>query len=132
MATQEEVRQYHEDKEREEVNVTRAPKEPAPAVQPREEETNGKGGGRALVSPPKVFKGEQDKAEDFIQDFDLCWRLNRQHPAMKRPYDRIMLALSYMKGSATIRNWVKHEMRKIDALTSVANRRPIPYDSKRL
>ena len=51
---------------------------------------------------------------------------------MKRPYDRIMLALSYMRGSAMIRNWVKHEMKKIDALTSVANRRPIPYDSERL
>ena len=51
---------------------------------------------------------------------------------MKRPYDRIMLALSYMRGSAPIRNWVKHEMRKINALTSVANRRPILYDSERL
>ena len=108
------------------------PKEPAPAVQPRDEETNGKGGDQALVSPPEVFKGERDKAKDFIQDFDLCWRLNHQHPAMKCPYNCIMLALSYMRGSATIRNWVKHKMRKIDTLTSVANRQPILYDSKRL
>ena len=45
MVTQEEVRQYHEDEEHEEVNVTRVPKKPAPAVQPGDEETNGKGGG---------------------------------------------------------------------------------------
>jgi hypothetical protein len=46
--------------------------------------------------PPEVFKGDQDKAEDFIQDFDLCWHLNCQHAAMKHPYDQIMLALFYM------------------------------------
>ena len=128
MAELEEVQAH----EREEINVTRTQPEPAPAVRPgNDEEGNGKGG-RALVSPPEAFKGERDKADDFLQDFDLCWRLNRQHPAMRRPYDRVMLALSYMRGSTTIRNWVKAEMKKIDELTSVSRHHPVPYESERL
>jgi hypothetical protein len=73
------------------------------------------------VLPPEIFKGNQNKAEDFIQDFNLCWHLNHQHTAMKHPYDCIMLALSYMQEDTTIRNWVKYEMRKINAMTSITN-----------
>ena len=49
---------------------------------------------------------------------------------MKRPYDRVMLALSYMRGSTTIRNWVKAEMKKLDKLTSVSHHHPVPYESE--
>ena len=93
---------YHKEEEQKEVNVTRAPKEPALAVRPRNKEKNGKGGGQALVLPPKVFKGNRDKAKDFIQGFNLCWHLNHQHPVIKFPYNCIMLALSYIRGSTTI------------------------------
>ena len=51
---------------------------------------------------------------------------------MRRPYDRVILALSYMRGSTTIRNWVKAEMKKIDELTSVSRHHPILYESERL
>ena len=51
---------------------------------------------------------------------------------MKRPYDRVILALFYMRGSTTIRNWVKAEMKKMDELTSVSCHHPVPYESKQL
>jgi hypothetical protein len=43
-----------------------------------------------------------------------------------------MLALSYMRGNMMIQNWVKFEMRRIDAMTSMANRNPVPYESEQL
>jgi hypothetical protein len=51
---------------------------------------------------------------------------------MKHPYDQIMLALFYMWGNATIQNWVKHEMCRIDAMISITNWNPVPYESKQL
>ena len=119
-------------REREEINVTCTQQEPKPAVQPGNNEEGNSKGGRALVSPPEVFKGECDKADDFLQDFDLCWRLNCQHPAMKQPYNCVILALSYMRGSTTIRNWVKAEMKKMDKLTSMLRHHPVLYKSEQL
>ena len=114
MTTTEEIKELEQAPQ---VNVTR-PNAPAPEVPPRDgttTATNGNGSGRkALISPPEVFTGDRNKADDFLQDFRLCWRLNRTHPAMKVPYDRVMLALSYMRGNTAIQNWVKHVMNQID------------------
>jgi hypothetical protein len=44
--------------EREEINIIRAGVEPASAVWPSDDEGNGKGSGRSLVSSPEVFKGD--------------------------------------------------------------------------
>jgi hypothetical protein len=49
---------------------------------------------------------------------------------MKCPYNRIMLALSYMRGSMTIWNWVKHEMKGINTMTSITARHLVPYESE--
>ena len=98
----------------EEINFTRRTgeaNEPTPEVQ--SEESPGREG-KTLLSPPTPFTGERAKAEDFLQDFNICWRLNRQHPALKKPYDRVILALSFMRGNTAIRNWVRHEMAKMD------------------
>ena len=112
------------------VNVMAAGYEPTPAVQPKED--NGTLGGKALISPPKVFTGDWSKADDFLQDFKLCWRLNQGHPAMKILYDQVMLALSYMQGNIAIRNWVRHMMNTIDGMVSMARFSPIPVTSEQL
>ena len=76
MATTEEIKELEQAPQ---VNVTRA-NAPAPEVPPGDGTTvaaNGNGsGGKALISPPEVFTGDQNKADDFLQDFRLCWRLN--------------------------------------------------------
>ena len=50
--------------------MTAAGYELTPAVQPKED--NGMPGGKALISPPEVFMGDQSKVDDFLQDFKLC------------------------------------------------------------
>ena len=102
MASAEEIQELEQAPQ---VNVTRA-NALAPKVPPGDSTTtatnrNGSGG-KALISPPEVFTGDRNKADDFLQDFWLCWRLTRTHPAMKVPYDRVMLALSYMRGNTAI------------------------------
>jgi len=117
--------------EAENINITRMGVEPAPAVQPANNDDT-RGEGKSLISLPEVFTGDQSKADNFMQDFKLCWRLNRHHPTMKVPYDRVMLALSYMRGNTVIRNWVKHAMNDIDALVSPVRFAPIPLMSEHL
>ena len=131
MATTEEIKELEQAPQ---VNVTRA-NAPAPEVPPGDQAmaTNGNGsGGKALISPPEVFTGDRNKADDFLQDFRLCWRLNRTHPAMKVPYDRVMLALSYMHGNTAIRNWVKHVMHQIDEMIDRRRFSPLKVDDERL
>lgn len=95
------------------------------------EESSGNDGTEALIRAPEPFDGDRAKAEVFLQEFDLCWRINRSHPLMKVPCDRVFLALSFMRGNTW--NWVAREIAKIDALTSVANPNgPIPYSDERL
>ena len=76
MATTEEIKELEQAPQ---VNVTRT-NAPAPEVPPGDRTTattNGNGsGGKALISPPEVFTGDRSKADDFLQDFRLCWRLN--------------------------------------------------------
>lgn len=112
----------------EEINVTIAP-QMAPNVPPKEPA----GTSKALLSPPEPFSGDRAKAEDFLQDFELCRRLNRTHPTILLPYDRVMVALSYMRGNTAVKNWVRHEMGIMDHLTSVANEKgPISYGNEKL
>ena len=131
MATTEEIKELEQALQ---VNITRA-NAPAPEVPPRDgtTATNGNGnGGKALISPPEVFTGDRNKADDFLQDFRLCWHLNRTHPAMKVPYDRVMLALSYMRGNTAIRNWVKHVMHQINKMIDRRRFQPLKVDDERL
>ena len=76
MATTEEIKELEQAPQ---VNVTRA-NTPAPEVPPGDgttAATNGNGSGRkALISLPEVFMGDRNKADDFLQDFRLCWCLN--------------------------------------------------------
>jgi len=77
------------------INVTRAGVELIPAVQPANN-NDTRGGGKLLISPPKVFTRDQANANDFLQDFKLCWQLNRSYPTMKVLYDQVILVFSYM------------------------------------
>ena len=130
MTTQQTEQPWEEETNKPQVNVTAAKYEPMPAVQPKED--NGTLGGKALISPPKVFTGDRSKADNFLQDFKLCWRLNQGHPAMKVLYNQVMLALSYMWGNMAIRNWVWHMINTIDRMVSMARFSPVSVNSEQL
>ena len=70
MAMQQSDKPQNEGTSQQQVNVMAAGFEPTLAVQPKED--NGAPGGKALISPPEVFMGNQSKADNFLQDFKLC------------------------------------------------------------
>ena len=51
---------------------------------------------------------------------------------MKVPYDRVMLALSYMRRNTAIRNWVKHVMNQIDEMLDRQRFQPLKAEDERL
>ena len=68
MASTEEIKELEQAPQ---VNVTRA-NAPTPKVPPGDQTTatNGNGSsGKVLISPPEVFTGDRNKADDFLQDF---------------------------------------------------------------
>ncbi|KAH9038185.1 hypothetical protein EDB85DRAFT_2141940 [Lactarius pseudohatsudake] len=69
------------------------------------------GGLRSL--PPAVFTSERSKSDQFLRDFRRFKILNRTNDIMSNPYNRIMHALSYMRGS-NIDNWVDKQDRDLE------------------
>ena len=75
---------------------------PAPTTAPTTAPTSN-GGLRGV--PPTIFNGDRSKADTFWSEF-RCYALNsRTHPAMTLPFDRVLTALSYIRGPL-IDNWV--------------------------
>ena len=84
------------------VNVTTA----APAQ-------NAPSNGGMQGVPPTIFDGNRSHAEDF---WGQLWRfkmVNRNHDAMKVPYDRVLTALTYMRGPL-INDWVDQQEKRLD------------------
>jgi hypothetical protein len=76
-----------------------APLPPAPAVM----------GGRSdklVGNTPIIFKGERSRAEEFITQWQLYEGVNITNDLMRNAYQRAMLFLTYIQGSA-VNEWVK-------------------------
>ena len=84
------------------VNVTTA----APTQNPP-----SNGGMRGV--PPTIFDGSRSKADDFMGQFRRFKMVNRNHNAMKIPYDRVLTALTYMRGPL-INDWVDQQEKKLE------------------
>ena len=63
--------------------------------------------------PPMIFDGTRSHAEDFWGQLRRFKMVNRNHDAMKIPYDRILTALTYMRGPL-INDWVDQQGKKLD------------------
>ena len=85
------------------VNVTTT----APAQNPP-----SSGGMRRV--PPTIFDGTRSKADDFWGQFQRFKLVNHAHEAMKVPFDRVLMALTYMRGPL-INNWVDQQEKKLAA-----------------
>ena len=96
------------------VNVTTA----APA-----QNVPSNGGMRGV--PPTIFDGTRSKANDFIGQFRRFKMVNRTHEAMKIPYDRVLTALTYMRGPL-INDWIDQQEKKLAARTDTTKRSHVP------
>ena len=74
---------------------------PAPTTAPTAPTSNG--GLRGV--PPTIFNGDRSKADTFWSEFRRYAPNNRTHPAMTLPFDRVLTALSYIRGPL-IDDWV--------------------------
>ena len=64
--------------------------------------------------PPTIFDGTRSKANDFMGQFRRFKMVNRMHEAMKVPYDRVLTALTYIRGPL-INNWVDQQEKKLES-----------------
>ena len=55
--------------------------------------------------PPTIFNGDRSKADTFWSEFRRYTLNNRTHPAMTLPFDRVLTALSYIRGPL-VDDWV--------------------------
>ena len=63
--------------------------------------------------PPTIFDGTRSKADDFIGQFRRFKMVNRTHDTMKVPYDRVLTALTYIRGPL-INDWVDQQEKKLE------------------
>ena len=62
--------------------------------------------------PPSIFDGTRSKADDFMGQFRRFKLVNRSHETMKIPFDRVLAALTYMRGPL-INDWVDEQEKKL-------------------
>jgi hypothetical protein len=66
---------------------------------------NEKSGNSLKGSKPKDFDSSRKESENFWDDFETHWKINRKNNTMKEPYSRVLMATSFMKGEK-VRDWV--------------------------
>ena len=71
--------------------------------------------------PPTIFDGTRSKADDFMGQFRWFKMVNRTHEAMKVPYDRMLTALTYMRGPL-INDWIDQQEKKLANRTDTTKR----------
>ena len=71
--------------------------------------------------PPTIFDGTRSRADDFMGQFRRFKMVNRTHEAMKVPYDRVLTALTYMRGPL-INDWIDQQEKKLDARIDTTKR----------
>ena len=62
--------------------------------------------------PPTIFDGTRSKADDFWGQFWRFKLVNCTHDTMKIPFDRVLTALTYMRGPL-INDWVDQQEKKL-------------------
>ena len=71
--------------------------------------------------PPTIFDGTRSHADEFMGQFRRFKMVNRTHEAMKVPYDRVLTALTYMRGPL-INDWIDQQEKKLDERTDKTRR----------
>ena len=71
--------------------------------------------------PPTIFDGTRNRADNFMGQFRRFKMVNRNHEAMKVPYDHVLTALTYMRGPL-INDWIDQQEKKLDARIDTTKR----------
>jgi hypothetical protein len=79
---------------------------PAPVPLPPAPVVPGGRGDKLVGNPLLIFKGDQDKAEEFITQWQLYEGVNITNDLMRNTYQRAMLFLTYIQGPL-VNEWVK-------------------------
>jgi hypothetical protein len=79
---------------------------PAPVPLPPAPVIPGGRGDKLVGNPPLIFKGDRDKAEEFIMQWQLYEGMNITNDLMRNAYQRAMLFLTYIQGPL-VNEWVK-------------------------
>jgi hypothetical protein len=72
--------------------------------------TNGKLAGL----PPTVFTGEQTESNKFLKEFKQWQLLNRNHIKMKQADNRVLMALTYIKGPK-VNDWQEAQLEELES-----------------
>ena len=84
---------------------------PAPPVQPPTT-----GGLRGVA--PTVFDGTRSQADEFWAQFRRYKLVNRTHDSMTKPFDRVLTALTYIRGPM-INDWVNTQEEQLIQIASI-------------
>jgi hypothetical protein len=79
---------------------------PAPVPLPPAPIVPGGRGDKLVGNPPLIFKGDRDKAKEFITQWQLYEGVNITNDLMRNAYQRAMLLLTYIQGPL-VNEWVK-------------------------
>ena len=80
--------------------------------------------------PPEFFDGRRAKSDKFLIEFHRFRQLNRNNDLMSNPYNRVLAALSYMRGPL-IEDWSNAQNKALDAkINHITN--PVPDTSETL
>ena len=79
--------------------------------------------------PPTIFDGTRSKADDFWGQFRRFKLVNQTHEAMKVSFDRVLTALTYMRGPL-INDWVDQQEKKLAARIDTTKRNHVQEDDE--
>jgi hypothetical protein len=74
----------------------------------------GTGGLKGLA--PSIFYGDRNKSDLFLKEFKQWKLINRNTDEMKEPYNRVLMALAYIKGER-VNDWQEEQLNKLESTT---------------
>ena len=96
---------------------------PAAAAAP----TSSNGGMRGIQPP--IFDGTRAHADDFWAQFRWYKMVNRTHDSMTKAYDRVLTALTYIRGPM-INDWVNNQENNLIARTDTTRPNHVREDDE--
>jgi Retrotransposon gag protein/Zinc knuckle len=78
--------------------------------------------------PPTIFDGDRQKADDFMDEWNLFCLNNTFNYAFALPYQRVANCLSYIKGPK-VANWNRTQVQWLHNVTT-RNVNPVGYDNQ--
>jgi hypothetical protein len=82
----------------------------------------GTGGLKGLA--PSIFYGDRNRSDLFLKEFKQWKLINRNSDEMSNPFNRVLMALSYIKGEK-VNNWQEEQLTKLEATTHPHNEEAI-------